>query len=95
MEIEVDITIRLTEDWCEHSFYTENGYTPTVKDIVHRAIEDIDGSLRFGVSYQAKNVVISDLDCEEQTTDENIQIHIETDEEYGRRVSQILESEEQ
>lgn len=32
---------------------------------------------------------------EEQTTDENIQIHIETDEEYGRRVSQILESEEQ
>lgn len=54
MEIEVDITIRLTEDWCEHSFYTENGYTPTVKDIVHRAIEDIDGSHRFGVSYQAK-----------------------------------------
>ena len=33
-------------------------------------------------------------ESEEQTTDEDIQIHIETDEEYGRRVSQILESEE-
>ncbi len=32
---------------------------------------------------------------DEQTTDEDIQIYIETDEEYGRRVSQILESEEQ
>ena len=32
---------------------------------------------------------------EEQTTREDVQIHIETDEEYGRRVSQILESEEQ
>lgn len=64
MEIEVDITIRLTEDWCEHSFYTENGYTPTVKDIVHRAIEDIDGSHRFGVSYQAKNITIKELNVE-------------------------------
>jgi len=34
-------------------------------------------------------------ESEEQTTDEDIQIHIETDEEYGRRVSQILESEKQ
>ena len=66
MEIQVDITLTLTEDFVEHSFYTENGDTPTVKDIVHRAIEDIDGSHRFGVSYQAKHVVISDLDCEEQ-----------------------------
>ena len=66
MEIQVDITLRLTEDFVENSFYTAEGYTPSVKEIVHRAIEDIDGSHRFGVSYKAKNVVISDLDCEEQ-----------------------------
>ena len=34
-------------------------------------------------------------ESEEQTTREDVQIYIETDEEYGRRVSQILESEEQ
>tara|TARA_R100001086_G_scaffold249908_2_gene191757 strand:+ start:342 stop:551 length:210 start_codon:yes stop_codon:yes gene_type:complete len=62
MEIQVDITLRLTEDFVEHSFYTEDGYTPTVKDIVHRAIEDIDGSHRFGVSYEAKNVTIKTLE---------------------------------
>lgn len=66
MVIQVDITLRLTEDFVENSFYTAEGYTPSVKEIVHRAIEDIDGSHRFGVSYQAKNVVISDLDCKEQ-----------------------------
>tara|TARA_Y100001970_G_scaffold266360_1_gene354913 strand:+ start:1947 stop:2147 length:201 start_codon:yes stop_codon:yes gene_type:complete len=66
MEIQVDITLTLTEDFVENSFYTAEGYTPSVKEIVHRAIEDIDGSHRFGVSYQAKNVVISDLDCEEE-----------------------------
>ena len=31
----------------------------------------------------------------EPNEDRDIQIHIETDEEYGRRVSQILESEKQ
>jgi hypothetical protein len=39
------------------------------------------------ISYIKEKINKSD----EQTTDEDIQIHIETDEEYGRRVSQILE----
>jgi hypothetical protein len=66
MEIQVDITIRLTEDWCENSFYEIDEKPPTVKEMVHGAIEQIDCSHRFGVSYKAKNVVISDLDCEKQ-----------------------------
>jgi hypothetical protein len=66
MEIQFEVTIRVTEDWCEHAFYTEDGYTPSVQEIVHRAIEDIDGSHRFGVSYQAKNVTIKELDVEEK-----------------------------
>lgn len=66
MKVQVDITITLTEDWCEKSFYEIDGKPPTVKQMVHGAIEEIDASHRFGVSYQAKNVVISDLDCEEQ-----------------------------
>ena len=63
MEIQVDITLTLTEDFVERSFVNP---TPSVKEIVHRAIEDIDDSHPFVVNYQAKNVVISDLDCEEQ-----------------------------
>jgi len=63
MQIEFEVTIRVTEDWCEHSFhYKEDEYAPSVQDIVHRAIEDIDGSHRFGVSYQAKNITIKELD---------------------------------
>ena len=62
MEIQVDITLTLTEDFVLRSF----GYTPSVNEIVHRAILDIDGSHPFVVNYQAKNVVISDLDCEER-----------------------------
>tara|TARA_R100001463_G_scaffold38759_3_gene83205 strand:+ start:6835 stop:7032 length:198 start_codon:yes stop_codon:yes gene_type:complete len=62
MEIQVDVTLTLSEDFVENSFYTEDGFTPTVKDIVHRAIEDIDGSHRFGVSYEAKNVTINKLE---------------------------------
>ena len=62
MEIQVDVTLTLSEDFVENSFHTEDGFTPTVKDIVHRAIEDIDGSHRFGVSYQAKNITIKELD---------------------------------
>ena len=61
MEIQVDVTLTLSEDFVENSFYTEDGFTPTVGDIVHRAIEDIDGSHRFGVSYEAKNVTINKL----------------------------------
>ena len=62
MEIQFEATISLSEDFVKNSFYTEEGYTPTVEDIVHRAIEDIDGSHRFGVSYEAKNVTIKELE---------------------------------
>jgi hypothetical protein len=67
MKIQLEVTITLTDDYVEHSFYIGDGYIPTIKDIVHRAIEDIDCTHRFSVSYEAKNVVISDLDCRVQS----------------------------
>ena len=64
MEIQLDVTLTLSEDFVQDSFFTEEegGFKPTIQDIVHRAIEDIDGSHRFGVSYEAKNVTIKKLE---------------------------------
>jgi hypothetical protein len=66
MEIQFDITVDVSQDFIDHSFYTEDGYRPSVKDIVHRVIEDIDGSHRFGISYEAKNVTIEELNVSEE-----------------------------
>tara|TARA_Y100001973_G_C5175962_1_gene321926 strand:+ start:632 stop:841 length:210 start_codon:yes stop_codon:yes gene_type:complete len=62
MQIQFEATISLTEDFVENSFYTQEGDAPTVEEIVHRAIEDIDSSHRFGVSYEAKNITIKKLE---------------------------------
>jgi hypothetical protein len=66
MEIQFDITVNVSQDFIDHSFYTEDGYRPSVKDIVHRVIENIDESHRFGISYEAKNVTIKELNVSEK-----------------------------
>ena len=67
MEIQFDVTVKITQEFIDHQFmHYEEGYAPTAEAVVRSVLEDIDGSHRFGVSYQAKNVVISDLDCEKQ-----------------------------
>lgn len=66
MEIQFDITVNVSQDFIDHSFYTDNGYRPPVQHIVHRVIEDIDGSHRFGISYEAKNVTIKELNVSEE-----------------------------
>ena len=60
MEIEFDVSVRISQDFIDHTFCTEDGYTPRIEEIVFRGIEDIDGSHRFGVSYEAKNVLIKE-----------------------------------
>lgn len=61
MEIEFDVSVRISQDFIDHAFYTEDKrYTPSIEEIVFRVIEDIDGSHRFGVSYEAKNVLIKE-----------------------------------
>lgn len=60
MEIEFDVSVSISQDFIDHAFYTEDGYTPSIEEIVFRVIEDIDGSHRFGVSYEAKNVLIKE-----------------------------------
>jgi len=66
MEIQFDITVDVSQDFIDHTFYTEDGYRPALQDIVHRVIEDIDGSHRFGISYEAKNVLIKELNVSEE-----------------------------
>ncbi len=68
--------------------------------IIIETTEDAVTNKEVEIALNDLNVALGDdliswSESEEQTTDEDIQIHIETDEEYGRRVSQILESEEQ
>jgi len=41
MEIQFDITVDVSQDFIDHTFYTEDGYRPALQDIVHRVIEDI------------------------------------------------------
>ena len=61
MKIQLEVTITLTDDYVEHSFYIGDGYIPTIKDIVHRAIEDIDCTHRFSVSYERSEEHTSEL----------------------------------
>ena len=44
MEIEFDVSVRISQDFIDHAFYTEDKrYTPSIEEIVFRVIEDIDG----------------------------------------------------
>ena len=68
--------------------------------IIIETTEDAVTKKEVEIALNDLNVAVGDdviawSESEKQTTDKDIQIHIETDEEYGRRVSQILESEEQ
>ena len=68
--------------------------------IIIETTEDAVTKKEVEIALNDLNVALGDdviawSESEKQTTDKDIQIHIETDEEYGRRVSQILESEEQ
>ena len=59
MEIQFDITVNVSQDFIDHSFYTEDGYRPSVKDIVHRVIENIDGSHRLAISQSVRNYSVT------------------------------------
>ena len=64
MNVQFDVTITLSEDWYNHEYqyYEDQDLKPTIMEMVHDALEQMDGSHRFGISYDIKNLIVDEID---------------------------------
>ena len=61
MEIQVDVTINVTQEFIDHQFmHYEDGYAPSAEEVVRSVLEDIDGSHRFAISESVRYSVTHD-----------------------------------